>query len=212
MTTMALAWWGEYLARGAPPPDPFRARSALDAADYASHRARSAAAVDGPSEVAPGLWVGSLDDAEPDELAPRGITTVVTALNIRGLDSMYPKASGVAHVILPVEDEPDADIGAHFAAAHAAIRSALAARAAGAGGGVLVHCMQGRSRSVALVAAHLVAEGSTLDAAAARVVAARAVASPNAGFVRRLRAFEAHCRAGRDPAEFGRAPPPPPPR
>ena len=81
-----------------------------------------------------------------------------------------------------------------------------------AGGGVLVHCMQGRSRSVALVAAHLVAEGSTLDAAAARVVAARAVASPNAGFVRRLRAFEAHCRAGRDPAEFGRAPPPPPPR
>ena len=88
----------------------------------------------------------------------------------------------------------------HFATATAAIERGLG------GGGVLVHCMQGRSRSATLVAAFLVRSGraATLDAAAQAIVAARPIVSPNAGFVARLRAFEAHCRAGRDPDAFGK--------
>ena len=74
------------------------------------------------------------------------------------------------------------------------------AAALGGGGRVLVHCQQGKSRSAAVVAAHLLrsappaaAEATAADAVAAvdsvllRMRRARPMVAPNAGFMTQLR-------------------------
>ncbi|KAK0753690.1 protein-tyrosine phosphatase-like protein, partial [Schizothecium vesticola] len=60
-----------------------------------------------------------------------------------------------------------------------------------AGKRVLVHCHQGRSRSVSLVVAYLMAtEHLSLDEALRAVQLARPIAQPNFSFMRQLRQFE----------------------
>ena len=66
-------------------------------------------------------------------------------------------------------------------------------------GVILVHCTAGRSRSAAVVVAFFIARlGMTYDEALAAVKQVRPWVSPNAGFERQLREFEANHRA-RDP-------------
>jgi dual specificity phosphatase 12 len=57
--------------------------------------------------------------------------------------------SGITFLRIPVEDEDTADLLIHFPAACQFIDHALQAR-----GTVLVHCLQGLSRSAAVVAAY----------------------------------------------------------
>ncbi|XP_010532706.1 PREDICTED: dual specificity protein phosphatase 1 isoform X2 [Tarenaya hassleriana] len=59
------------------------------------------------------------------------------------------------------------------------------------GGGVLVHCFVGRSRSVTVVVAYLMKKhGMTLSQALQHVKSKRPVASPNAGFIKQLEELE----------------------
>ena len=60
-----------------------------------------------------------------------------------------------------------------------------------AGGRVLVYCLAGRHRSVAMASCILIAEGMTADEAMDTIVAHRPVADPHARHIeRRIRAFE----------------------
>ena len=106
-----------------------------------------------------------------------------------------------------VHDSPEAELSTHFDACFAFMREALAA-----GGGVLVHCFAGRSRSVTVLLAflmrqqHLTLQARPLQrplppplprrsravppanhqAALAMVHAVRPFACPNQGFMRQL--------------------------
>ena len=60
-----------------------------------------------------------------------------------------------------------------------------------AGGSVLVHCAQGKSRSAATTVSYIAAlEGISVDAALLRVKAQRRMAQPNKSFMRQLKAHD----------------------
>jgi atypical dual specificity phosphatase len=85
-----------------------------------------------------------------------------------------------------IQDSCDAPLHTHFESCFQFIQSGLEA-----GGGVLVHCFAGRSRSATVVAAWLMCTHHlTMLEALAMVHAVRPQASPNAGFMRQLAAFE----------------------
>ncbi|MBA0801136.1 hypothetical protein Gohar_011519 [Gossypium harknessii] len=59
------------------------------------------------------------------------------------------------------------------------------------GGGVLVHCFVGKSRSVTIVVAYLMKKhGMSLSQALEHVRSKRPLASPNPGFIQQLKEFE----------------------
>jgi hypothetical protein len=86
-----------------------------------------------------------------------------------------------------VQDCPAEDLVIHFPRCFAFIDAALAR-----GGGVLVHCAGGVSRSAAVVAGYLMARrGLSFDQSLAALRASRPWVNPNPGFVAQLREFEA---------------------
>nr|XP_028951475.1 dual specificity protein phosphatase 1-like [Malus domestica] len=59
------------------------------------------------------------------------------------------------------------------------------------GGGVLVHCFVGRSRSVTIIVAYLMKKhGMSISQALEHVKSRRPQASPNAGFISQLQSLE----------------------
>lgn len=65
----------------------------------------------------------------------------------------------------------------------------------GDGGALLVHCMQGVSRSASVVIAYLMESGNmSMDEALALVQSRREVANPNRGFSKHLRKIESKLR------------------
>jgi len=112
-------------------------------------------------------------------------------------------------------DAPDADLLGALPEVTAWVRSA---RAVGAGGGddasspppprVLIHCAAGVSRSPAVLAACLLAEGAhrTVAAALAAVAASHPPADPNPGFVSQLALWEASLGGGRSAPAVGQPP------
>jgi hypothetical protein len=76
-----------------------------------------------------------------------------------------PPALGFACMRIPLRDADGEDVGVFFERVRCWIEDALAT-----GGSVLVHCHEGKSRSVALVAAHLMAShGLDLASALAKI-------------------------------------------
>jgi hypothetical protein len=91
-----------------------------------------------------------------------------------------------------LRDDEEEDIAFHFARVRGWVDAAL-----DAGGAVLVHCQEGRSRSVTLLASYLIAaQGLGASAALAAVRRARPCAAPNPAFVAALHDYEATLRGG----------------
>jgi hypothetical protein len=172
-------------------------------------------------EILPGLWLGSEAAARgAGFLRARGIRAVVNcAIDSEPLAEEERRAAGVDFFRwIRIVDLPGADnrrgideglaalaeAVAHVAPAEAAASAAAASAAAGAavrgatsasGGGVLVHCIAGVSRSATIVIAHLVAaRGMSLLDAAGLVKAKRKVVLPNRGFFAELVALERELR------------------
>ena len=147
-----------------------------------------------PQEVLPNVWLGSRYAAglEPtaespgvsrkavaDALTRRGVTHILT------LGGRMPPAFPLFTycIIEALEDTETADITSYFARALDFIDEAL-----GNGGGVLVHCSQGQSRSATIVAAYVARQRLCgADEAIAFVKSKRYVVVPNEGFVKALR-------------------------
>ena len=90
----------------------------------------------------------------------------------------------LAYLRVPLDDVPDAPIADHFDACHAFVSQALA------GGGAVLVCQMGKSRSATRRRPTLSARGVSWRDALARVQRARPAAAPNTGFLKALRAYE----------------------
>lgn len=137
---------------------------------------------DAPRHVYRGLYVGSLAAANnSDQLRKHGILYVHSCVS----QSLLYRFPGIEYQTVEIVDVESTDLTASIEAF-----LELARRARAKDAGVLVHCLAGVSRSVALAMAALIAlDGHTLDEAERRVKACRPQALPNPGFRRQLERF-----------------------
>ncbi|TCD70285.1 hypothetical protein EIP91_004186 [Steccherinum ochraceum] len=134
-----------------------------------------------PTEVIPRLWLADISAAENiHTLTSLGITHVVSAMT--GYVALPLRLPASHHLQLPLQDNPFAELAAHLPSATAFISQALSNPHAR----VLVHCVQGISRSSSVVAGYLVATGMSPSEAVSFVKAKRSHADPNPGFVSQL--------------------------
>ncbi|KAI0748405.1 protein-tyrosine phosphatase-like protein [Daedaleopsis nitida] len=143
-----------------------------------------------PTEIVPRLYIGDLAAAEsPETLSSLGITHILSAMSGH---VALPSSSALPHLAphkplqrmqLPLQDTPFAELAAYLPHTTAFIAAALCDPAAR----VLVHCVQGVSRSVSVVAAFLIAQyGCGPEQAVQWVQGKRRCAQPNPGFVSQL--------------------------
>lgn len=151
--------------------------------DWIRHDTTPMSEVTGPLRAATGgdgvdlfggpgrLYLGGMNDAlNDDALARHGITAVVSihpkdllawdpsdptyGLRRFGRDGMVGTGGGKCpvrhHLLVPLSDDSKEDLSDYFPAAQAFLSARLRA-----GDSVLVHCKSGRSRSVAVLVAHL---------------------------------------------------------
>ena len=147
-----------------------------------------------PARVLPYLYVGGREDAENlDALMALGITHVLNAA--ASLDEVH--AEHFLYLKLELDDDDEEDIAGAFDAAISFIADAKEG-----GGTVLVHCVAGMSRSVALVLAWLLyAERMQLRAALDLVRQRRPIALPNPGFRLALARYEVQLAGGTSVAD-----------
>ena len=138
---------------------------------------------DVPSRVGEeNLFIGSIHAAfHLDKLKELGITHVV---NASGLPPSFPK--NFTYLSINLRDKEHSHILGCIPAANIFIEAAL-----DSGGGVLVHCQGGRSRSAAFIAAFLMStSGMGVDEAVAACQRARPLVSLNLGFQLQLLAYQ----------------------
>ena len=137
------------------------------------------------SEIIPGeLFVSGWLVAEDwTQLESAGITHVInTACTV----SKCPFPDAISYLPLAIEDSKNEDIECYFYACIDFIEEALSQ-----GGRVLVHCMEGVSRSCSMVIAYVMwKRGLGYQEAQNFVQASRPICQPNAGFICQLLAFE----------------------
>lgn len=166
-------------------------------------------------QVLPSLWVGSLSAAEDEnELRNHGITHILTAasrlrLSWRDKDGTTqhheeevtaaserktpPLIADKNILTLEVDDHPAESLLLFFEECCTFIDSAISNPdpGDGVGGGVLVHCASGISRSVAVCCAYLMLrEKISYEDALTRIRKKRNMANPNFGFQRQLHCLE----------------------
>ena len=136
-----------------------------------------------PGEILPYLYVGGQVDAEDlSKLKSIGITHVLNAA--ASLDTVHEEH--FMYLRSDLDDDEDEDVVAAFDEAFRFIEDAKMI-----GGAVLVHCVAGMSRSVAIAVAWLVyGENVSLVNALNMVRGRRPVALPNVGFRLALAKFE----------------------
>lgn len=153
-----------------------------------------------PTEIIPRLYLSDLADAEnPALLASLRITHVFSAMpgfvNIPTntlhshphSQNPLPGPTPIHRFQIHIEDNPFAELAAHLPSSTAFISNALLDPNAN----VLVHCVQGISRSASVVSAFLMAVyGWTPAQAVAYVKKKRCIAEPNFGFVAQLHEYE----------------------
>lgn len=165
---------------------PMQAWPSPVSAGHSSHRALHSPSSRNtrPSEIIPHLFISDLSTAESKTaLATMGITHVVSAM--RGFVAV-PAELPIHRIQVPLDDFPFAELVAHLPATTSFIRDALGNPNAR----VLVHCAEGISRSVSVVAAFLIAQyGWTPSQAIQYIKAKRRVADPNPGFVGQLHEY-----------------------
>lgn len=157
----------------------------ITSTSYAStpYDSRPRDAARGVSEILPCLYISDLSFAEnPANLSSYRITHVLSTLPDKiHIPSVHPPPSRLQ---IKVEDFPFAELAAHLPTTTAWIRDALKSSP---NARVLVHCGEGISRSVSVVAAFLIATyGWTPVEALQYIKSKRKVANPNFGFVQQL--------------------------
>jgi len=133
------------------------------------------------NEIIPGaVWLGNIAEA----WAPGNYTHIVCATQFGTAAAFYPDR--FVYETVAVQDDAAADIESAFDRVASFIDQAVQAK-----GRVLVHCNQGRSRSVALLCAYLMRyRQMTLARALQTIRCHRPIAQPNEGFMRQLERYE----------------------
>ncbi|GAB4851138.1 Dual specificity protein phosphatase 1 [Ancistrocladus abbreviatus] len=136
-----------------------------------------------PCQIKEGLFLGSLGAANNKKmLKSLNITHVLTVASCL----CPPHPDDFKYKIVDVMDKEDTDLAKRFDECFNFIDEAKET-----GGGVLVHCFAGKSRSVTVVVAYLMKmHGMSLNEALKYVRSKRPQASPNPGFMEQLKIFE----------------------
>ncbi|XP_021905056.1 dual specificity protein phosphatase 1-like [Carica papaya] len=142
-----------------------------------------------PCQIEEGLFLGSIGAARNKvALKSSKINHILTVAN--ALQPAFPNE--FLYKIIPVMDKEDTNLRQYFDECFNFMDKAKSE-----GGGVLVHCMVGRSRSVTIVVAYLMKEyGMSLSQALEHVKRKRPVAAPNFGFTLQLQEFERSLKGG----------------
>jgi atypical dual specificity phosphatase len=118
----------------------------------------------------------------PATYAALGITHV---LSVMPGSVQLPKSASAQVLQIPIRDQPFEELAAHLAKTTAFINDALKRR-----GSVLVHCVQGMSRSASVVSAYLIAAyGWSVKDAVEYVRSKSSNAFPNTGFIHQLQEY-----------------------
>lgn len=148
-----------------------------------THHGRPASNV---TEILPRLFISDLSFAEnPALLSSYRITHILSVMH----DSVYrpPLPIQPARLQIRVEDLPFAELAAHLPNTTSWIWNALASSSEVR---VLVHCAEGVSRSVSVVAAYLMASHGWAPMQAIEFIKnKRRIANPNFGFVQQLQEY-----------------------
>lgn len=135
------------------------------------------------NEIIPNkLWLGDISTAMNYQwLKEKGITHIVSVLSFKAKDVMfYPK--DFFYITVKVHDNTSENLVKYWPYTTKFMHDALAS-----GGRVYVHCKFGRSRSVATLAAFLIAEYClTPSQALAQIRSNRQQSAPNSAFVAQL--------------------------
>ncbi|KAK7608138.1 protein-tyrosine phosphatase-like protein [Phyllosticta paracitricarpa] len=132
------------------------------------------------------LYIGGLFTLRRrDALESANITHVLSVLRLPLDQDLF--APFREHMVVEVDDVDDEDLLQHFPATNRFIQRAL-----DCGGGVLVHCAMGKSRSATCVMAYLMHKHHiTPHEALDQVRQARALCEPNEGFMKQLEIYHA---------------------
>ncbi|TBU35534.1 phosphatases II [Dichomitus squalens] len=147
-----------------------------------------------PAQITENVFLGDLSAAEsPEILTALGITHVLSvmsghvALPSHSELPHLPPYQPLQRMQVQVQDHPFVELASHLPRTTAWIANALRDPHAR----VLVHCVQGISRSATVAAAYLMAtRGLSPGAAVARVKELRQCANPNEGFRGQLLEYE----------------------
>ncbi|KAB1214247.1 Dual specificity protein phosphatase 1 [Morella rubra] len=136
-----------------------------------------------PCEIEEGLFLGSIGAANnKNALKSLNVTHILTVAS--SLPPAHP--NDFVYKVINVTDREDTDIKQYFDECFNFIDEARRL-----GGGVLVHCFVGKSRSVTIVVAYLMKKhGMSLSHALEHVKSKRPLAAPNSGFISQLKDFE----------------------
>ncbi|PHT94908.1 Dual specificity protein phosphatase 1 [Capsicum chinense] len=136
-----------------------------------------------PCMIEEGLYLGSFGAANnKDALKSLNLTHILTIA--RDINPPYPDE--FFYKVLAVHDRVDENISHYFEECFNYIEEAK-----GQGGGVLVHCFAGKSRSATIVIAYLMKKHAMSHNEAYQLVKSkRPVVSPNAGFVAQLENYD----------------------
>ncbi|KAG6331568.1 hypothetical protein ID866_7521 [Astraeus odoratus] len=140
------------------------------------------------SEILPRLYVSDLAFAEnPAFLASLGITHILSAMSGHvAVPRSTVSTHHIHHVQCHLEDLPFSELVDKLPGTTKFLRDALRDPSAR----VLVHCVEGISRSTSVVCAYLIAEYGYAPAQAVQYVKSkRRSAEPNFGFVRQLHEY-----------------------
>ncbi|KAK5116655.1 hypothetical protein LTR62_007329 [Meristemomyces frigidus] len=129
------------------------------------------------------LYIGGLFTLRRKEsLRTSGITHVLSVLRFIPDQALF---DGFEHHVVEVDDVDDENLLEHFPACNKFIQQGL-----DGGGGVLVHCAMGKSRSATAVCAFLMQRyGVTPDQALAQIRETRPLCEPNEGFWKQLELY-----------------------
>lgn len=117
-----------------------------------------------------------------DALQQANITHVLSVLRLPLDQSLF---SPFKHMVVEVDDTEDENLLEHFPATNAFIQEGL-----DGGGGVLVHCAMGKSRSATCVIAYLMQKhGISPSEALSHIRQARSICEPNEGFMKQLELY-----------------------
>ncbi|XP_067158974.1 dual specificity protein phosphatase 22-A-like [Apteryx mantelli] len=137
----------------------------------------------GMSKVVKGLYLGNIRDAEDREkLLRNGVTHILAVHN-----NAKPVLEGLTYLCISASDSSSQNLMQHFKECIEFIHECRLR-----GGGCLVHCLAGVSRSTTVLVAYLMTVTELgWERCLAATKAARSYVSPNFGFQQQLQEYEA---------------------
>ncbi|XP_069492583.1 dual specificity protein phosphatase 22-A-like [Ambystoma mexicanum] len=136
----------------------------------------------GMSQIAAGLYLGNIRDSEDKEtLAKNGVTHILSVHN-----KAEPRLEEMTYLCIAASDSSSQNLIQHFKKCIAFIHECRLR-----GGGCLVHCLAGVSRSTTILVAYLMTVTNLgWEECLSAVKAVRSYVGPNLGFQQQLQEYE----------------------